>query len=239
MSKNLTVYWSNVPNRELDLSIIYEEPASLIYELSANKNKNNADDNFLRCPAVTDLGKNLFVVKNPVKTSASFIIEDGKVSSDMDSRGNGWFVNRPPSLNEQLLAGYDYSLIFFCEEEVELMITGPYFSEARHKSWGEIVPGMFNIGAWFRPINMEFNVWPGVKNISMEEGEHMAYIKFFTDKNVVFQRFSMTQELMTQAKACSSAGFWEPKATLLKRYQRFKKSKRDKFILDKIKQNVL
>ena len=239
MSKTLNIYWSSVVNNELDLSIIYEEPSSLIRELSMNKNKSNPDDNFLRCPAVTDLAKNLFVVKNPIKTSASFIIEDGSVSSSMESKGGGWFVNRPPSLNNQLLAAYDYSLIFFAEEDVEVMTTSPYFSQAPHSSWGQIVPGTFNVGAWFRPINIEFNVWTGITEVSLEEGEHIAYIKFFTEKNVAFKRFTMTPELQAQAKSCSSAGFWENRVPLLKRYQRFKNSQRDRFVLDKIKQNLL
>jgi len=239
MSNVLTVYWSGIRNSELDLSLFYEEPTSLMHELSLNKNKNNLDDNFLRCPAVVDLNKNLFVVKNPVKTSASFVIEGDNVSSKMESKGAGWFVNRPPSLRNQLLAGYDYSLIFFAEEEVEVMTTSPYFSQTPHRSWGAIVPGVFNIGSWFRPINMEFNVWEGIKNVSLEEGEHMAYIKFFTEKNVVFQRFSMTEELYSQAKTCSASGSWEPKVPLVKRYQRFRNSKRNKFIIDKIKQNLL
>ena len=63
MSRTLNVYWSSVMNSDLDLSITYEEPTSLIHELAMNKNKNNPDDNLLRCPAVTDLAKNLFVVK--------------------------------------------------------------------------------------------------------------------------------------------------------------------------------
>jgi hypothetical protein len=239
MSNKINVYWSHVRNSELDLSILYEEPSSLIHELSLNKNKNNPDDNLLRCPAVTDLAKNLFVVKNPVETSASFVIEDGSVSSKMDSKKGGWFVNRSPSLENQLLAAYDYSLIFFAEEEVEMMVTSPYFSQTPHRSWGAIVPGMFNIGSWFRPFNIEFNVWPGITNIYLEEGEPIAYIKFFTDKNVVFKRFTMNDELMMQAKTCSSAGFWEPRVPLLKRYQRFKNSKRKDFVLNKIKNNLL
>lgn len=239
MSNTLNVYWSSVMNSDLDLSITYEEPTSLIHELAMNKNKSNPDDNLLRCPAVTDLAKNLFVVKNPIKTSASFIIEDGSVSSAMESKGGRWFVNRPPSFNNQLLAAYDYSLIFFAEEDVEVMTTSPYFSKTPHRAWGAIVPGMFNVGAWFRPINLEFNVWAGIKSVYLEEGEHIAYIKFFTDKNVVLKRFSMTPELQIQAKACSSAGSWEPKVPLVKRYQRFKNSKRNKFVLENIKNNLL
>jgi len=239
MSKTVNVYWTNVNGQELDLSLVYEDPNPLIHELTLNRNNNNKDNNLLRCPALTDLTKNLFVLKNPLKTSASFVIEDGKVSKNMDSVGNRWSVNRPPSLNNQLLATYDYSLIFFSETDLDVMVTAPYFSQTKHNSWGSVVPGIYNCGSWFRPINMEFNVWPGVTQVSLEEGEPMAYVKFFTEKNVVFKRFSMDEELMNQAKACSSAGFWEPRMPLLKRYERFKKSKRNKFVLDKINKRLL
>ena len=239
MSSTIDVYWSNVPNTELDMSIAYEDPRPLMHELTLNRNNSNKDDNLLRCPAVTDLGKNLFVIKNPLQSSASFIIENGKVSSAMESRDRRWSVNRPPSLNNQLLAAYDYSIIFFAEEDIDVMITAPYFSHTPHSSWGAVVPGVYNCGAWFRPINMEFNVWPGITEVSLQENEPMAYAKFFTEKNVVLKRFSITPELMAQAKSCSSAGFWEPRVPLLKRYERFRNSKRNKFVLDKIKQNIL
>lgn len=239
MSNTINVYWSSIANTELDLSILYEEPASLIHELTLNRNNNNKDDNLLRCPAVTDLGKNLFVIKNPLKTSASFVIEDGKVSSKMDSKDGRWSVNRPPSLNNQLLAAYDYSIVFYAEEDIDVMVTSPYFSQTPHRSWGAIVPGIYNCGAWFRPVNMEFNVWPGMTRVTLEENEPMAYAKFFTEKTVVLKRFSMTTELFLQARSCSSAGSWEPRVPLLKRYQRFKNSKRDKFVLEKIKANLL
>ena len=239
MSKTIDIYWANVVNPELDLSITFEDPTSLIHELTLNKNKSNPDDNLLRCPAVTDLGKNLFVIKNQIKTSASFIIEDGKVSRKMDSRDSKWEVNRPPSLNNQLLASYDYSLVFFAEEDVDMMVTAPYFSKTPHSSWGAIVPGIYNCGSWFRPVNMEFNVWPGIKEVSLESGEHMAYVKFLTDKNVVLKRFSLIGDLVNQAKACSSAGFWEPKIPLAKRYKRFRDSKRNAYVINKIKENLV
>jgi hypothetical protein len=239
MSKDLVIYWSNVPDNDVDWSIIFEEPKSLLHELSLNKNKNNQENNLLRCPAVTDLCKNLFVIKNPLYTKASFIIKNNMVSNEMKSDDGKWLVNRPPSFNNQLLAMYIHPIIFFAEEDVEIMLTNPYFSNIQHSSWGAIVPGIFNCGSWFRPVQMEFNVWENIKEVELLENEHIAYIKFFTEKRVVLKRFTMNEDLMNQAKICSGAGKWEPKVPLIKRYLRFKNSKRDKFILSKIKENIV
>lgn len=239
MSDSVIVYWANVPDGDVDWSITFEEPNSLIHELSINKNKNNPDDNFLRCPAVTDLGKNLFVIKSPLNSSASFVVENGKVSAEMDGGNGKWVVNRPPSLSNQLLASFSHPIVFFAEEDLQVMVSDPYFSKAQHKSWGAIVPGIYNCGSWFRPIHMEFNVWPGITDVSLQEGEPMAYVKFFTDKNVILKRFTMTDELTSLAKTCSSAGWWEPKVPLAKRYARFKKSRRDKFALSIIKNSLI
>jgi hypothetical protein len=239
MSDSMTVYWANVPDGEGDWSITFEDPSNLIHELSINKNKNNPDDNFLRCPAIINLGKNLFVIKSPLNSSASFIIEDGKVSTEMEGGDGKWIVNRPPSLSNQLIASFSHPIIFFAEEDLDVMVSDPYFSNAHHKSWGTIIPGTYNCGSWFRPIHMEFNVWPGITNVSLKEGEHLAYIKFFTDKNVVLKRFTMTDQLLDTAKICSSAGWWESRVPLAKRYARFKQSKRDKFVINIIKNNIL
>lgn len=239
MADSVVVYWANVPDGEGDWSITFEDPGSLIHELSINKNKNNTDDNFLRCPAVTDLGKNLFVLKSPFNSTASFIIEDGKVSTEMDGGNGKWVVNRAPSLSNQLLTSFSHPVVFFAEEDLDVMVSDPYFSDAPHKSWGTIIPGIYNCGSWFRPIHMEFNVWPGITDVSLKEGEHLAYVKFFTEKTVILKRFTMTQELYGTAKTCSSAGWWEPKVPLAKRYARFKQSKRDKFVLNVIKNNLV
>lgn len=239
MAESVNIYWASVPEGEMDWAITYEEPASLIHELSLNKNRNNPDNNFLRCPAVTDIGKNLFVIKNPLPSSASFIIDNGQVSSTMSSTDGKWLVNRPPSLNNQLLASYSHPIVFFAEEDIDVMVTDPYFSKAQHKSWGSIIPGIYNCGSWFRPVQMEFNVWAGITSVSLEEGEHLAYIKFFTEKNVVLKRFTMVEQLVEQAKTCSSAGFWESRVPLSKRYDRFKKSKRDRYVLELINKNLV
>jgi len=239
MSDSITVYWANVPDGESDWSIMFEEPISFMREVSINKNRNNPDDNFLRCPAFIDVGKNLFVIKAPLNSSASFIIEDGNVSSKMDGGGGKWVVNRPPSLSNQLVTSFSHPIVFFAEQDLDVMVSDPYFSITPHKSWGTIIPGVYNCGSWFRPIHMEFNVWPGMTQVSLEEGEPMAYIKFFTDKNIILKRFTMTNELMATAKSCSSAGWWEPRVPLAKRYARFKQSKRDKFVLNIIKNNLV
>ena len=238
MSNTLTVYWADMPDDEANWSMLYEEPMSLIREMVSNKNKNSSDNNFLRCPAVTDLTKNLFVIKSPLATSASFIVEDGMVSKNMQG-SRKWVINRPPNIKENLLTSYLHPMVLFAEEDVEVMLTDPYFSQADHKAWGAVIPGIYNCGSWFRPIQMEFNVWPGITQVSLKEGEPMAYIKFFTEKNIVFKRFTMTEELVSLAKSCSSAGWWEPKVPLAKRYARFKQSKRDKFVLEIIKKNLI
>lgn len=239
MKDSVTVYWANIPDDDLDWAIIFEEPVPLINELALNKNKNNLDNNLLRCPAVIDLIKNTFIIKNPLESYGSFIIEDGMVSREMHSKDNKWVVNRPPSFNNQLLAMYRHPIMFFCEEEIDIMMTEPYFSKAQHKSWGSIVPGMFNCGSWFRPIQIEFNIWENTKDLHLEQDEPLAYVKFMTNKKIVFKRFAMTDSLISQAKICSSAGRWEPKVPLVKRYKRFKNTKRNKFVIEEIKKNLL
>lgn len=239
MSDHVVVYWANIPDDDLDWAILFEEPSPLIQELVNNKNKNNPDNNLLRCPAVTDLFKNVFVIKNPLESSASFVIEDGMVSREMSSNDSRWVVNRPPSFTNQLLAMYRHPIIFFSETDIEIMMTDPYFSKAQHKSWGSIVPGIFSCSSWFRPIQIEFNVWDNTNNLYLEKDEPLAYIKFMTNKKVILKRFTMTEALISQAKICSSAGRWEPKISLAKRYQRFRATKRDKFVIQEIKNNLV
>ena len=56
------------------------------------------------------------------------------------------------------------SYIFFSEEDIEMTMTSPFFSDAPHLQYGSIVPGSFNISKWFRNVNLEFNIWTAIRS---------------------------------------------------------------------------
>lgn len=245
MSNTLNVYWAVVTERDygMDRQIMFVEPVPLRKTLFSNRNKNNKSrQNFLKCPAVVDIINNVFVWKSPKKTSIDIEIVDGKVEPNKRyEKGDylDWYTEHPPTIENNLLVTLDYHIIFFAEEEVEVLFTAPYFTNAPHLKDGALVPGKVNVGAWFRPMNAEFNLWKGNTSIAFEENEDIAYFTFLTDKKINLQEFRMTPDLNKIATSMVRSISWMPHLPLRDRYQAFRTRKLRGVIINKIKENLV
>jgi hypothetical protein len=243
--KDLTVYWAVVSEKDYghDRQMMFIEPASLRKTLFNNRNKGNKSrQNFLKCPAVVDVVNNVFVWKSPKKTSVDLEVVDGKMKPNQRYENGDhfdWYTEHPPTLESNLLVTLDYHIIFFAEEEVEVLLTAPYFTEAPHLKSGAIVPGKVNVGAWFRPMNAEFNLWRNNTSISFEENEDIAYFTFLTDKKVRLQEFKMNQDLNRIAASMVASIMWMPYKPLRDRYDAFRRRKLRGVVLRKIKENLV
>lgn len=244
MSKSINVYWSTVSTRnDIDWQISMEQPISLQKELFNNKNKSNKTrQSFLRCPAVRSAIKNTLVWRAPKNTSVDIEVENDMIK--MGSRYNEqemfpWVIEHVPTISNNILITFDYRIIFFAEEDVDVLFTAPYFSESPHLQYGAIIPGKFNVGSWFRPYNAEMNLWSGNKHIEFKENEAIAYFTFLTDKNIVAKRFKMNDDLIKISKSMSTSSTWLPNKTLEERYKIFKNRGMKKVILNNIKDNLI
>ena len=243
--KGLTVYWAVVAEKDygMDRQIMFIEPASLRKTLFNNRNRSNKSrQNFLKCPAVVDVVNNVFVWKAPKKTSVEIETVNGMVEPNKRYEKDDyldWYTEHPPTLENNLLVTLDYHIIFFAEEEVEVLLTAPYFTNSPHLSQGAVVPGKVNVGAWFRPMNAEFNLWEGNSSISFEENEDIAYFTFITDKKVNLQEFKMDQDLNRLAMSMVASIKWMPHKPLRDRYDAFRRRKLRNVILSKIKRNLV
>jgi hypothetical protein len=241
----LIVYWAVITEKDygMDRQIMFVEPAPLRKMLFSNRNKNNKSrQNFLKCPAVVDVINNVFVWRSPKNTSIEIEVVNGRVEPNKRYETGDlldWYTEHPPTIENNLLATLDYHIIFFAEEEVEVLLTAPYFTNAPHLANGAIVPGKMNVGSWFRPINAEFNLWSGNRSISFEENEDIAYFTFITDKKVRLQEFRMTHELNRIAMSMVSSISWMPHKPLRERYENFRKRKLRGVILGKIRENLV
>lgn len=246
MSKDeLTVYWAVVAEKDHghDRQMMFIEPIPLRKTLFNSRNKNNKSrQNFLKCPAVVDVVNNVFVWKSPKKTSVSIEVVNGMVEPNR-RYDNGdyldWYTEHPPTIEGNLLVTLDYHIIFFAEEEVEVLFSSPYFTQAPHLQSGAVVPGKFNVGTWFRPMNAEFNLWKGNTSISFEEGEDIAYFTFLTDKKIRLQEFKMTHDLNRIAASMVASITWMPHLPLKDRYEAFRRRKIRGVVLKKIKENLV
>jgi hypothetical protein len=242
------IYWAPIYQARdvYDLNHLYPEPKSLYEELIAKKAplKDNSSD-FLRCPATSDLLKTTFVVRAPVSSNVSLNFETRR-SKDVDDTAayehaykiKFDFIHQPTLLNHNLV-DYKHQILFFAEDEsMPTMLTPPYFDRVTSYEHGVIVPGQFDIAKWFRPMNMEFQLWPGVTTLNVPAGEALCYVHFRTNKKIVLKRFVVNREIEKVMVSIAKISPFKRFARLSERYRTFQQSKSKQRVL-KLIQNQL
>ena len=233
------IYWSPVFNIEeyIDWNILYKEPENLHKRLIQNVDKKiNKFDNLIFCPAVKNLTNNIFVLKSPMNSSYEIR------GQEIIPKSKNYITARKPHSNnfkENYLFVLNISYIFFTEEDIDMTLTAPYFSNSPHLQFGSIVPGKFNISKWFRNFDLEINLWTNVKEFTLKEDEDLAYLHFDSNKEIELIRFDMNEKLFKMMRACATSSNWEKYVPFIQRYKRFKESLMNKKVIKEIKNNIV
>ena len=233
--KESTIYWSPVffdPNT--DWNMMYYDLTSLYDSYRNTRNIDRKENNFFFCPAFQNVAQKTFVIKNPIQSS--FDISNRKV----EVKSKNFIhpeIEHQPCINNNTLLTYGLRYIFFSENDINMTITSPYFTQSKHLQYGSLVPAKLNIGSWFRVINLEFNLWGN--KFEIDKDESIAYVSFDTDSNVKLKRFEMSPLLHKYAASCGSSSKWESFVPLSERYKRFKQTRTNKLVLKEIKENLI
>ena len=233
--KKKIVYWAPwfVPQEIHHWNMLFIEPQKLLNKV-VDDIKNIDDDRLkgmIRCPAFSNVGKNTFYVENPMATE--FNIVDGEIQYVGEN-----FYHCTLSKGQNTFK-YGLSYIFFSEDDLEIMMTSPYFSEVDYTKYAKLVPGKFNISKWFRPINLEMLLCNKKNYFKMTEHEHMVYFSFLTDDKVELKRFELNDTLRKISETCSSVTSWWSNVPLVNRYERFLKTKTNKLVMKEIKKQLI
>jgi hypothetical protein len=233
--KKKIVYWAPwfVSQENHHWNILFIEPQKLLNKV-VDEIKSIDDDRLkgmIKCPAFSNLSKNTFYVENPITTE--FNINDGKIKYTGE---NFYHCSLSQGKNTFM---YGLSYIFFSEDDLEILMTSPYFSETNYTNYAKLVPGKFNISKWFRPINLEMLLSNNRNYFKMKENEHMAYFSFLTNDNVELKRFELNETLRKISDTCSTVSDWWKNVPLLKRYDRFLKTKTNKLVMKEIKKQLV
>ena len=243
------IYWAAAyqARDSYDLNHLYAEPKSLYEALLAQKAplKDNSSD-FLRCPATSDLFKSTFVVRAPVDTHVLLDFEKRRAKhlNDGPAEENRYkikldFIHQPTLLNRNLI-DYNHPILFFSEEDsMVATLTPPYFEHVASYQSGTIVPGRFDIGKWFRPVNMEFQLWEGVNVLNVPAGEALCYVTFHTDKKIVLKRFVTNKEIEKLIASIAKVSPLRKFAKLSERYKAFEQSRSKQRVLGLIKKQLI
>lgn len=255
MSKDtITVYWAPSLYIPLDQSwaFLYSEPSSLNTKI-ISKSKPKTGIRF--CPAVKDSINNLYTLKSNVEED--FYLDLNKTKEIMDTeelktapiphragtRGPKVQLSkaRNPEYEEYYNYIYNLSWAFFADQPLEVKLTSPYLPPSSPMEGSFLAPGKFDIGQWYRPINLEYITPITSDHFKLEMGQDLAYLEFLTDKKIVFKQYFMDDVLynLYQEFIASDSRYFGFLKSLSSRYLSSQKSKLPQMILSQIKKNVI
>lgn len=234
------VYWAPwYPNENRkDLSLLYDEPDSLLTDITKKRNKENTNSNWYRCHAMLNHASNTFILRFPFTYSFAIHKDFGIVNTKQQVDETIEYISlREPSVKNAQTISLFNNWIFWCDEPLKITSTPSYMHPASFG--GYYVPGSFDINSWFRPLEAALQLNEGVDRFDVQRGDPFAYVKFHTDEPVILKRFYLTNEIAQLSFACINYKFNDPSRPLSYLYSKFKKHGLQRAISEAIQKNIL
>jgi hypothetical protein len=239
-NKEVNVYWAPYYDVRgpMDWSFLYPKPKTLFSEIHKDKVPNK--DSYFSCPAMSKKLAKTLVFKNVIESSYSYDI-NGDIYGDESKPFLSVTKNREPSISLGDVYKFDNSIIMFSEEKnVFGTLSSPWFSESQYTKYGCVCPARFDIGQWFRPMDIEVQMWKKEGEFHLMENEPFFYVELETYKQVNLHRFNLSETLKKYAIAnAESTRMFGRGKTLLSRYKRFEDVGMREKILTEIKNNLI
>jgi len=188
----INVYWACLNDQWMRA----EEPEN-VYKRFYQKNISDKDNPLLSlnyCPAFNNNLKNLFAVKSIY--DYNFKVSDGNISSLLYDQ-NFFDKNIIVRSVEKKAFSFLNQFIFFTEDD-SLKITGyeyPFFEDNSITERCLFIPGQYDIGKWFRPLEFPFILKNNFNEFQVSEKEVLYYLRFHTEEKINFKQFIPTDKI--------------------------------------------
>jgi hypothetical protein len=239
----MIVYWSVTKPSE-DIYLGLDEPKPVIADFKETANllpfKQTRSD-FTRCPSVIDYSKNMFSIKSP--TNIGFVWDGNEVHFD-DSIDKDFLagVVLPREIKSGMLSLRIMPYVFLAEDSCEMHLTGPNLCINNFVDTCTVVPGQFNVGKWFRPLDFGFFIRQQHREVLIAKGDTIANIRFLTDEPITFKKFYLTptcEDIINNVVSFKKSQRLGLKNYFTSMYNDFHTSKLRKILMKEIKNNLL
>ena len=233
----ITVYWACVEDEWIKAS----EPERVAQRFYSRGIKSDSSKSLIainHCPVFNESLKNTYAIKSIY--DYSFKIENGECFTEIYDQK---FFDEHVTVRsiEKKFFSFQVSYIFFTEEN-DLEISAyqhPVFEENEITKRCMIIPGGFNIGKYFRSLEMAFILKKDFDEFIVNDEDVLYYLKFHTKEQINFKQFRMDDDLLKMTKDVRKINWRilnKPYTTIEQFYDKFKGKK---YILNKIKENLL
>jgi hypothetical protein len=230
---SINVYWSCLE----DHWMFAEEPESVskIFYEKKMFNKENPNSCLNYCPAFNDNLKNLYAIKS-IYDYEFFMKEDNIGSINYDQK----FFDEHVFLRDKNLKLFSYrqKFVFFTEQETlnTTFYEFPFLEDNDITERCIIVPGIYDIGKWFRNSEFAFYLKNNFDSFKVKQNDVMYYIRFHTKEKIKFIQFKDSEKLQQYRNDGLMLNSFGKFNSLQEYYNKFKLKK---IILKEIKKNIL
>lgn len=188
----INVYWACV-EKEWMRATEPESVAKTFYSLEIHDEK-NANTTLNYCPSFNSYLKNLYSIKS-IYDYEFFVNESGINSNLYDQK---FFDNHilTRSLEKKFFSFFN-RYIFFTDSEA-LNISAyqhPIFEQNEVSKKCMLIPGTYDIGKWFRPLEFPFILKDEFNSFSVKYEDVLYYLKFHTEEKITFKQFRVNDTL--------------------------------------------
>lgn len=222
MKKEIIVNWSPVENAgqgNVEIAaaqVAFTEPQPLLKEVG----KVYGHTQFWKCPAVTAMCTNTFVVHAPMD-----------ITVELFAGADGAYNFRTPDITQDVVDAFfrievDGTLqmppyfVMYCKEPLMVEVLPLLFLPSAVEN-GTLISGTFDIGKWIRPLTFAVLPKSYEKPIVIKRGDPLYCIRFLpkNGETVRFERVPMTHELKDVMSACTTVKSLIPRLPLKTLYE--------------------
>jgi hypothetical protein len=184
----IVVYWSTRGNAGLRANA--PSPALPLAMLGRDKKELS----YINCPAFKDAFTNVIGVHSYYSYRLRQTEGGGLESDTWDQKF--FDKNVVHRSSKESLHSFIMPYIFFTEEDsLEVKVTPSYFEDNDFNSTSILVPGLLDIGKYFRNLECAFHIRKGQNTMKMKEGDVFMYLSLDTSEKVVYKEFLWSPEL--------------------------------------------
>ena len=187
--KPIVIWWGvDTSEKGFEEGIRAEEPISILKKfLIEYAGKDDGSKMMSRCPAILDELQNVYGVK-PYYDYKLNIDSNNEISTnDYDQK----FFDSHIHIRSGRLVSLMLNLVFFAPYEKSLLMSqvAPSLEDNEIANSTIIIPGQYDIGKFFRPLEVAFIFKKKVSSIKFLREQVCFYVRFHTTRPIVFRQF--------------------------------------------------
>ena len=226
----MNIYWTAYAEFDTISTFDFLQPNKLELNFSKDPSKS-----FTICPAYQDQIRNTYELKFP--NTYNILLDKNISSPDYDQKYFDEMVNIR-SMDDKLFS-YNLRYLFYTDQPLEISMTPAYLTVNEFTQNTTLVPGKFDIGQWFRPLDCSFIM--NSNQLQLKKDDTFAYIKFHTDKKINLINFYRSQNIIRLQNDLFKTRLYKPHKIKPMNYfyQLYNKIKFKKIIDKEVKSNII